>query len=233
MSKKRRFDISAYLVVGPENTMGRPVSSIVQAAVEAGFTCIQIRSKVATANELIELTRQAADAIAQLDKSDYVTLLVDDRLDVILAARKQGIKVDGIHVGQSDIPVDVCREYLGEDSIIGLSARTEELFQYINSVDVSTIDYFGAGPLHETMTKPDCGLGVDGKVITRTFEEIAELAKLSPIPVVIGGGVKLTDIPRLAKTGIGGFFVVTAVSEAQDPMRAATELVDTWYLHKH
>ena len=74
-------------------------------------------------------------------------LLVDDRLDVILAARKQGIKVDGIHVGQSDIPVEVCREYLGNDSIIGLSARTHELLDYIKTADVSQIDYFGAGPL--------------------------------------------------------------------------------------
>jgi thiamine-phosphate diphosphorylase len=232
MNKRRKVDISAYLVVGPENTKGRSVALIVQAAVEAGFTCIQIRSKVATASELVELTRQSADAIALIGKSESVTLLVDDRLDVVLAARKQGIKVDGIHVGQSDIPVEVCREYLGEDSIIGLSARTDELFQYIQSVEVREIDYFGAGPLHETMTKPDCGLGLDGKVITRTFDEIADLAKISPIPVVVGGGVKLTDIPRLAQTGIGGFFVVTAVSEAEDPKRAATELVDTWNLHK-
>ena len=144
---------------------------------------------------LIELTRQASDVIAQAGKSDEVALLVDDRLDVVLAARKQGIKVDGIHVGQSDIPVEVCREYLGDDSIIGLSARTHELFEYIKTADVTQIDYFGAGPLHETKTKPDCGLDLNGKVITRSFADIAELAKLSPIPVVVGGGVKLADIP--------------------------------------
>src|SRR5699024_10488421 len=126
---------------------------------ESGFSTIQIRSKISSAIELIELAHQTADVIAQSGKSDEVTLLIDDRLDVILAARKQGIKVDGIHVGQSDIPVDVCREYLGKDSIIGLSARTHELFDYMETVDVSKIDYFGAGPLRETMTKPDCGMG--------------------------------------------------------------------------
>lgn len=87
---------------------------------------MQIRSKVAPARELIDITRQAAQVIADAGKSDEVALLVDDRLDVILATRKEGIKVDGIHVGQSDIPVAVCREYLGEDSIIGLSARTHD-----------------------------------------------------------------------------------------------------------
>jgi thiamine-phosphate diphosphorylase len=230
MSIRKNFDISAYFVVGPENTKGRPVAQMVKDVVEAGFTCVQIRSKIASARELIQLSRQASDIIAQAGRSDEVALLVDDRLDVVLAARKQGIKVDGIHVGQSDIPVEICREYLGDDSIVGLSARTHELFEYIKTADVSQIDYFGAGPLHETKTKPDCGLDVDGKVVTRSFADIAELAKLSPIPVVVGGGVKLADISPLAQTGVAGFFVVSAVSEADDPKSVAASLVKTWKL---
>lgn len=228
MSIRNKLDISAYFVVGPENTKGRPVAPIIQDVVEAGFTCVQIRSKAASARELIELTRQASDIIAQAGKSDEVALLVDDRLDVVLAARKQGIKVDGIHVGQSDIPVEVCREYLGGDSIVGLSARTHELFEYIKKADVSQIDYFGAGPLHETKTKPDCGLDSDGKVIIRSVADITKLAKLSPIPVVVGGGVKLADIPQLAITGIDGFFVVSAVSESENPKRDAAKLAEAW-----
>lgn len=228
MSMRKKLDILAYLVVGPENTKGRPVVSIIKDAVEAGFTCVQIRSKVASARELIQLTQQASEAIAQIGKSDEVTLLVNDRLDVVLAARKQGIKVDGIHVGQSDIPVDVCREYLGQDSVIGLSARTHEMFEYIKTADVSQIDYFGVGPVHETMTKPDCGLDLDGKVVTRSFDEISELVRFSKIPVVVGGGVKLADIPPLAQTGAAGFFVVSAVSEADNPKQAAAELVNAW-----
>ncbi len=232
MSIRKNFDISAYLVVGPENTKGQHVVTIIKDAVDAGFTCVQIRSKVASAYELIQLTRQASDVIAQAGKSDEVALLVDDRLDVILAARKQGIKVDGIHVGQSDIPVKVCREYLGEDSIVGLSARAHELFEYIKTLDVSQVDYFGAGPLHETKTKPDCGLDWNGKVVTRSFVDISKLAKLSPIPVVVGGGVKLVDIPPLAQTGVDGFFVVSAVAMADDPKLAAANLVKTWKLNK-
>jgi thiamine-phosphate diphosphorylase len=228
MSIREKLDISAYFVVGPENTKGRPVSQIVKAVVEAGFTCVQIRSKTASARELIRLTGQAADIIAQAGKSEEIALLVDDRLDVVLAARKQGIKVDGIHVGQSDIPVEVCRDYLGSDSIVGLSARTHELFDYIRTADVSQIDYFGAGPLHETQTKPDCGLDLNGKVITRSFSDIAELAGISPVPVVVGGGVKLADIPQLAKTGVDGFFVVSAISEADDPKSEAAHLAEAW-----
>ena len=228
MSIRKKLDISAYLVVGPENTKGRPVESIIKDAVEAGFTCVQIRSKIASAQELIHVTRQASEAIAQAGKTEKVTLLVNDRLDVVLAAKKQGIKVDGIHVGQSDIPIDVCREYLGNDSIIGLSAKTSEMLEYIKTADISQIDYFGVGPLHETMTKPDCGLDLDGKVVTRSFDEISELVSLSKIPIVVGGGVKLVDIPPLVQTGAAGFFVVSAVSEADNPKQAAAELVTAW-----
>lgn len=227
MSIRESLDISAYLVIGQENT-SRPVEEVVAAAVSAGFTCVQIRSKVATAREMIATLDTSARVIHELGKSDSVALLVDDRLDVVLAAREAGIKVDGVHVGQSDIPVEVCRKYLGEDSIVGLSARTDELIDYVKSADVSQIDYFGAGPLHETQTKPDCGKTADGRIITRSFEEISELVKVSPIPVVIGGGVKLKDIPNLAATGVQGFFVVSAVASADNPRLAARELISAW-----
>jgi thiamine-phosphate diphosphorylase len=121
---------------------------------------------------------------------------------------------------------------LGPNAIVGLSARTHELFEYIKTVYVSQVDYFGFGPLHETVTKPDCGLDLDGRVVTRNFEDFRKIAQLSPIPVVVGGGVKLQDIPELAKTGVDGFFVVSAVSEADDPKAEAIKLVEAWQAHK-
>ena len=200
------LDISAYLVIGPENTKGRSVASVAKQALEAGFTCIQIRSKECSARELIDCTRQVAQVIADLGKSDSVVLLVDDRLDVVLAAREQGIKVDGIHVGQSDIPVEVCRKFLGESAVVGLSARVDEMLSYVKTADVSCVDYFGVGPLHD----------------------ITELEKVSPVPIVVGGGVKAVDLPALKETGIAGFFVVSAVCAAENPYVAAKELVDIW-----
>jgi thiamine-phosphate pyrophosphorylase len=228
MSVRRRLDVSSYLVVGPENTKARPVVDIVGPALAAGFTCIQLRSKVASAREMIALAQQVSTLIAGSDAFKEVTLLVDDRLDVVLAARGQGIKVDGVHVGQSDIPVEICRSYLGQDSIVGLSAPTMELFEQIGSIDPGLVDYLGVGPLHETSTKPDCGLTPDGSMITQGLSDLARLATISPIPVVVGGGVKEADIPHLARTGVDGFFVVSAVSEADDPAQAARALVETW-----
>lgn len=228
MSIRDNLDISAYLVLGPENTLGRPVADVVRDALDAGFTIVQVRSKVAGARELMECARSVADVIAAAGKSDTVPLLIDDRLDVALACREAGIKVDGVHVGQSDIPVEVCRKYLGEDSIVGLSAAAHEMRRYIETADTSQVDYLGVGPLHETATKPDCGLDDDGRIITRSLEELAELRRVSPKPIVVGGGVKAADIPALAKTGVDGFFVVSAVAGAEDPYAAAKELFDLW-----
>lgn len=228
MGIRETFSVRAYLVVGPENTQGRPVGDIVAAALAAGFTCVQVRSKVASARELIDLCGEAAAAIEAAGKADTVPLLVDDRLDVVLAARAEGIKVDGVHVGQSDIPVDVCRRYVGPDGIVGLSARAHEMLSYIQQADVSDVDYFGVGPLHETATKPDCGRDEDGTVIVRTLADIEELCRVSPVPVVVGGGVKALDVPALSRTGAAGFFVVSAVCGADDLRAAAEELVSAW-----
>ncbi len=228
MSMREALDISAYLVVGPENTLGRPVSSIVGAAIEAGFTCVQVRSKECSARDLISCTASVADVIAQAGKRDSVALLIDDRLDAVYAARLAGIKVDGVHVGQTDIPVQACRSLLGPDAVVGLSARTDEMLEYVKTADMSLVDYLGVGPLHETATKRDCGLAPDGTIITKSLDELRDLHLASPVPIVVGGGVKAHDLPALAKTGVDGFFVVSAVAQADDPKAAAAQLVSTW-----
>ena len=232
MTMRQALDLSAYLVVGPENTAGRPVCEIVAAAVGAGFTCVQIRSKEASAREMMACVREAAAVIEKAGKADQVALLVDDRLDIVLAARQQGTKVDGVHVGQSDIPPDICRRLLGEDAVVGLSAPSQEILSYVTRADSTDIDYFGAGPLHETATKPDCGRNDEGEVVTQSLAVLRQIAQISPRPVVVGGGVKLADIPALAETGVDGFFVVSAVAGAASPDEAAASLVRAWRRHR-
>ena len=216
MSMRDNLDISAYLVLGPENTLGRPVADVVAQAIAAGFTCVQIRSKECSARELISYTAQASEVIRQAGAQDRV------------AARQQGIKVDGVHVGQTDIPVEACRALLGPDAVVGLSARADEMLEYVKTADMSLVDYLGVGPLHETPTKTDCGLAADGTIITKSLEDWAALHQASPVPIVVGGGVKVADIPAVAQTGVDGFFVVSAVCAAPDPHAAAQELVQAW-----
>ena len=157
-----------------------------------------------------------------------VALLIDDRLDVAFAAREVGVKVNGVHVGQSDVPVEACRKLLGPDAVVGLSARADEMLEYVKTADMSLVDYLGVGPLHKTPTKRDCGLAADGTIITKSIDDLRELAIASPVPIVVGGGVKVADIPLVAQTGVNGFFVVSAVCGASDSEAAARELVCAW-----
>ena len=225
---RKALDISSYLVIGPENTLGRPIEDVIGAALGAGFTCVQVRAKVCSARELMACAKTVAEAIERAGASERVALLVDDRLDVAYAAREAGVKVDGVHVGQSDVPVEACRKLLGPDAIVGLSARADGMLEYVKTADMSLVDYLGVGPLHETATKPDCGRAQDGTIITKSIDDLRELAEASPVPIVVGGGVKVADIPLVASTGVDGFFVVSAVCAADDPARAARELVDAW-----
>ena len=81
---------------------------------------------------------------------------------------------------------------------------------------------------NETPTKTDCGRSADGTIITKSIEDLEELAQASPVPIVVGGGVKLADIPLVKSTGVDGFFVVSAVCSADDPYRSARDLVQAW-----
>ncbi|MDL2231775.1 thiamine phosphate synthase [Porphyromonadaceae bacterium OttesenSCG-928-L07] len=222
------FDLSVYFIAGPENIKpGDTFQNVVSKAIAGGITFFQVRSKTASAREIMELGRIAAEEIKKAGKSEKIALVIDDRLDIALALRAEGVKIDGVHLGQSDIPVEFAREMLGENAIIGLSARSEELFDYVINFKPGIADYLGAGPLHETQTKPDCGL-VNGVVIERTFDEIQKLKTLSPLPIVVGGGVKSEDLPRLKATGVDGFFVVSAIASADDPFAATKTLADIW-----
>lgn len=100
----------------------------------------------------------------------------------MLAAREQGIAVDGVHVGQSDIPVEVCRKLLGPDAIVGLSARCEEMLEYVKTADMSLVDYLGIGPLHETETKRDCGRAADGPSSPRALRTWPHSTRQAPCP---------------------------------------------------
>lgn len=229
MIGRKALDISSYLIVGPENTNGRPVPDIVRTALGAGFTCLQLRSKVATAREMLALVRACAEVRAELQLENRVALLIDDRLDLVLAARALGTPVDGVHVGQTDVPPEICRKLLGSEAIVGLSAPRTELLRYLHEGgDLSAIDYLGAGPLHPTASKPDAGLLADGTRHLRTLGELEALAAESPIPVVVGGGVTARDLPALKATGVAGFFVISAVAGAVKPAVAAQRLVAAW-----
>ncbi|WEV69738.1 thiamine phosphate synthase [Bifidobacterium sp. ESL0775] len=228
-SMRNRFDLSSYLVLGPADTKSRPVPDIVRQALAGGITFVQIRVKPGDARDITEIARQTAEVIAQAGASETVPLVIDDRADVAWQCRDMGIKIDGVHIGQDDMNPVEARKLLGRDAIIGLSCKVLDEVKATNALPVGTIDYIGAGPLHPSTTKPDCiVIGADHKRHTQDTESINALCTQSHYPIVVGGGVKLEDLPDLAQTKAAGWFVVSAIAGADDPQVTTKAMVDSW-----
>lgn len=229
-SMRNTFDLSSYLVLGPDDTKSRPVADIVRQALAGGITFIQIRVKPGDARTITELARQSADTIAQAGKAETVALVIDDRVDAAWQCRDMGIKVDGVHVGQDDMNPAETRKLLGPDAIIGLSCNTIEEVAVANALPTDAIDYIGAGPLHISTTKPDCIVIDPDDKTRRTLdcESIDALCGKSRYPVVIGGGVTLADLPNLARTQAAGWFAVSAITTARNPQAMTKCMVDSW-----
>lgn len=227
-SMRQSFDLGCYFVVGPQDCAGRDVAQVVSAALAGGATFIQLRVKPGDAGDIVAMARRIADVIAAHGLAQRVAFVIDDRVDAAWQARREGIKVDGVHIGQSDLDPVAARRLLGPAAIVGLSAKTLEQVKAANALPEGTIDYLGAGPVHLTATKPDCRLPGDSGDGTLDAAAIDALCAASRYPVTVGGGVKAADIPMLAGTQADGWFVVSAISAADDPAQATRELVEAW-----
>ena len=228
-SLRERFDPRFYFVVGPDDCGNRPILDVVAKALDGGVSFVQLRAKTQDVSQIVSLASDIANEIAGHHVSDSVAFVIDDRVDAALQARQQGIKVDGVHIGQDVLDPVVARKLLGPDAIIGLSANPVDEVREANALPAGTIDYIGAGPLHMTATKPDSAvLDGNGEATTLDAESIDAMCTISKYPLIVGGGVKIDDIPMLAKTQADGWFVVSAIAAAADPEQAARELVDNW-----
>ncbi len=185
---------------------GRSLAGIVAAAVQGGVTLVQLREKTASTRVLIEQARMLKRLLTPL----RVPLLINDRIDVALAAG-----ADGAHVGQQDMPVALARHLLGPAAIIGLSIT--ELGQ-VRDRDVELADYLGVGPIFAQSTKLGATppLGLDG---------LAEVRRATGKPIVAIGGVSAANADAVRSVGADGIAVVSAIMGADDPRAAAAALV--------
>ena len=127
-SMRDSFDLSAYFVVGPEDCKGRPLTDVVDQALHGGATFIQLRAKEADASELTDMARDIAQIIEDNEKSDSVAFVIDDRADVVWQARRKGIKVDGVHIGQTDMEPREARALLGDEASWACRLRPKASF---------------------------------------------------------------------------------------------------------
>ena len=188
---------------------GRPLVEVVMRAVAGGVTMVQLREKSATTRAFLEEARALKAVLA--DRG--VPLIVNDRADIAVA-----VGADGVHVGQTDLPVEAVRAVVGRNMAIGLSITDAA---QIARADAGAADYLGIGPVHPQKTKVDASapLGLGG---------FARLRRMTGKPVLAIGGVKAGDVPMLVEEGATGVAVVSAIMAAEDPEAAARAFADAW-----
>ena len=191
---------------------GRDALAVTTAAIEAGAPVVQVRGKEMTDRELYDFTCRLLDVCSRYG----TTCLVDDRVDVALAAGAHGT-----HVGEHDLPLDVARRVLGADLILGGTARDPETGL---SYEAAGATYLGVGPSYTTATKAGLppALGPEG---------VGRVASAVSIPVIAIAGVTAERVPELLDAGAHGIAVIGAISEADDPHLATEELLRA--LEKH
>ena len=195
-----------YLVTDQKACHGRPLESIVLDAVKAGVSCVQLREKdIGT-----RLFLQKALALKSILKPAGIPLIINDRVDIALAA-----KADGVHIGQSDMPYEHTRRLMGPKAIIGLSVETWEDVTKAQDLDV---DYLGVSPVFSTPTKTD----------TKTPWGLGGLEKIKDYschPLVAIGGLDISNVQKVINAGADAIAVVSAICSANDSFDAAKQLV--------
>ena len=200
----KKIDYTLYLVTDRRMPQGDTLENVVEKAIQGGVTLVQLREKSGDTGVLYE----RAVALKKITDQYHIPLIIDDRIDVMLASG-----ADGVHVGQSDMPAHIARAMIGPDKILGVSAANlEEALQ----AEVDGADYLGVGAMYPTATKTDADF--------TTMETLKEIKRKVHIPVVAIGGINQHTIPDFRNSGINGFAIVSAIMASQTPETAAREL---------
>ena len=203
--KPKNIDYSLYLVTDRGLARGRSTLEIVKAAVSGGVTCIQLREKDCSTLDFIEQALAVKDCLG----ARQIPLIINDRLDVALA-----VGADGVHLGQSDMPLEMAQKIAGPSMLIGISA---ESLQDAIEAENGGADYLGVSPIYATPTKTDTAppLGLQG---------LREIKNRVKIPLVGIGGLNNSNAAEVIRNGADGVAVVSAIVAAEDPETAAMNL---------
>ncbi len=197
-----------YLVTDRNLCGVRGVTQVVALAARAGICCVQLREKTASTRRFIEVAVKIQAGLSP----HRIPLIINDRVDVALAAG-----ADGVHVGQSDMPPEIARKLLGPEAIIGLSVETWADVVAAQQLDVN---YLGISPVYATPTKTDTKnpWGLEGVTRIKAF---------SRHPIVAIGGMDVSNAANVVRAGADCIAVVSAICAASDPMAATTRLKAT------
>ncbi|ELZ45421.1 thiamine-phosphate pyrophosphorylase [Halorubrum distributum JCM 9100] len=196
-----------YLVTATSRSAGRTTPEVVAAALDGGVDVVQLRDKAASARERYETGLRLRELTAEAG----VPLVVNDRIDLAAA-----VDADGVHLGQSDLPVAVAREQLGEEAVVGVSASTVEQAE---AAEAAGADYLGVGAVYGTDSKD-----VSGDRNGIGVERIAAVADAVEIPVIGIGGIDAGNAAPVVAAGATGVAVLSAITAAEDPAAATAAI---------
>jgi len=203
-------DLRLYALVDPERSGGRRLGDIAREVVAGGATLVQLRDKSGSTLRQIEEARAIKAALA----GTFVPFLVNDRVDVALAAG-----ADGVHLGWDDMPVADARALLGREAIIGLSIKTPEQARH---APLELLDYVCIGGVYETQSKnnPEPPVGETG------FAKLAAVirGRKPAMPAGAIAGIDEGNAAKVIAAGADGVAIISALSLAPDPKAAAQKL---------
>lgn len=196
--------LELYLVTDDGQLKGRDFFETVEDAIRGGVSMVQLREKNCSSKYFFEKAKK----LKQLTQRYRIPLVINDRVDIALA-----VKAEGIHVGQSDIPVCEVKKIIGSSMFIGATANTKELAK---KAELDGADYLGVGALFQTSTK------LDAKPLSSS--ELSAITSYVSIPVVAIGGISLKNAHLLSGTNIAGVAVSSGIMGCEDVLEAAKKL---------
>lgn len=202
---ENKFDSTLYFITDSTGWSEEEFLKRVEMALEGGATLLQLREKDKTTREYIELAKK----VHKISEKYGIPLIIDDRVDVAIAA-----EAEGVHLGQSDMPVDAARKILGNDFIIG--ATTKTVSQAKEAYEQGA-DYLGVGAIFPTTTKV--------KTVLTSTDTLKDICSAVPIPVNAIGGLNSKNLNVLEGIDIAGICVVSAIMKAENPQEAVGELL--------
>ena len=202
-------DLRLYALVDPAVAGGRPLADLAS-LIAGSATLVQLRDKHGSTRAMVEEAR----ALRGVLKPAGVPLLINDRVDVALAA-----EADGVHIGQDDMAVPDARLLLGRTAIIGLSLSSVEQAQ---AAPLELLDYVGIGAVYATGSKADASapIGIAG---LRAIAQ-AVRARKPGFPICAISGINASNAGETIEAGADGVAVISALSRAADPAQAARDL---------
>jgi thiamine-phosphate pyrophosphorylase len=198
-------DLLLYLCTDRVLSLGRPISDTVEAAIEGGVTMVQLREKDAATGEFFRL----AKAVQLVTKKHHIPLVINDRLDIALA-----VGAEGLHIGQSDLPLAEARRLAGNSMFIGMSVSSVE---EALAAEKDGADYLGIGAVYPTGSKADAGEAIG-------LKELAGICAAVKIPSVGIGGINAKNAAAVIQAGASGIAVISAILSQPDIQKASREL---------